>query len=68
MRGKANTTTIIDRGFRGIITHVPKAIAQAMQLNDGDKIEWIFLNGNIIVRKECNNHSGANHFKNQETN
>jgi AbrB family looped-hinge helix DNA binding protein len=33
-----------------IIT-IPKRIAEAMRLRPGDRIEWIFDRGDVIVRK-----------------
>ena len=33
------------------ITTIPKAIAQAMRLEKGSKLEWIFDRGDVIVRK-----------------
>ena len=33
------------------LTTVPRAIAEAMRLEKGSKIEWIFDRGDVIVRK-----------------
>lgn len=30
---------------------IPRAIAQAMRLKKGDKVEWIFDRGDVLVRK-----------------
>ena len=47
----ANTTKIgmTKNGQR--LTTVPRAIAEAMRLEKGSKIEWIFDRGDVIVRK-----------------
>ena len=33
------------------LTTVPRAIAEAMRLEKGSKLEWIFDRGDVIVRK-----------------
>jgi len=33
------------------LTTIPKGIAEAMRLKKGDKIEFIFDRGDVIVRK-----------------
>jgi bifunctional DNA-binding transcriptional regulator/antitoxin component of YhaV-PrlF toxin-antitoxin module len=47
----ANITTVgvAKNGQR--LTTVPRAIAEAMRLEKGSKIEWIFDRGDVVVRK-----------------
>ena len=33
------------------ITTIPKKIAEAMRLKKGDKIDWLFIMGDVVVRK-----------------
>lgn len=30
---------------------IPRAIAQAMRLKVGDSVEWLFVQGEVVVRK-----------------
>jgi len=47
----ANTTTIGQFKSGQMVTTIPRAIAQAIRLNKGDKVEWLFDRGDIVVRK-----------------
>lgn len=30
---------------------IPRAIAEAMRLKKGDTLEWIFVQGDVVIRK-----------------
>ena len=47
----SNTSTIGQSKNGQFLITFPKAIAQAMKMKKGDKIEWIFDKGDIIIRK-----------------
>ncbi len=47
----ANVTTIGLTKKGQFLTTFPRAIAEAMRLKKGDKIEFIFDKGDVIVRK-----------------
>ena len=47
----ANTSTIGLTKNGQFLTTIPKGIAQAIRLSKGDKIEFIFDKGDIILRK-----------------
>jgi len=48
----ANKTTIGVAKNGQFLTTFPKAIGEAIGLKKGDHIEWLFHQGDIIVRKQ----------------
>jgi len=48
----SNVTSVMELKNKQFILTIPKAIAQAMKLKKGDKVEWIFDKGDVIVRKQ----------------
>lgn len=47
----ANQTTVGMTKNKQFLITLPKGIAEAMRLKKGDKIEFIFDKGDVIVRK-----------------
>ena len=47
----ANVTTLGMTGKGQYICTLPKAIGESMRLKKGDKLEFIFDRGDIIIRK-----------------
>lgn len=47
----ANTTSINKFKNGQMVTTVPRAIAEALRLDKGSKLEWLFANGDIVIRK-----------------
>lgn len=47
----ANTTTVGMTENGQFLCTLPKGIAQAMRLSKGNKIEFIFDKGDVIIRK-----------------
>jgi len=47
-----NISTIEELNTGQKKTTIPKAIAGAMRLKGKDKIEWLFANGDVIIRKK----------------
>lgn len=33
------------------LTTIPKSMAEAMQLIKGDRIEWLFIHGDVVIRR-----------------
>lgn len=47
----SNITSVMELKNKQFIITIPKAIAQAIKLQKGSKVEWIFDKGDVIVRK-----------------
>src|SRR4030042_5118807 len=49
-RGRANTSFVMFFRNGQMMITLPRGIAEAMRLNKGDTIEWIFDRGDLIIR------------------
>lgn len=47
---KGNKSTVLVHKSGQIQTTIPRAIAQALGLRKSDKIEWVWIEGNMVVR------------------
>ena len=47
-----NVTKVMELKNKQFIITIPKAIAQAMRLEKGSGVEWLFDKGDTIVRKQ----------------
>lgn len=47
----ANQSKIQQMKNNQFLVTIPRAIAEAMRLKKGDNIEWMFVQGDVIVRK-----------------
>lgn len=47
----ANESKIQQMKNNQFLVTIPRAIAEAMRLKKGDSIEWIFSQGDVVVRK-----------------
>jgi len=47
-----NITSVMQLKNKQFIITIPNAIAGAMSIEKGNKIEWLFDKGDIIVRKK----------------
>ena len=47
----ANKVKVQQRGIESLSCTIPSSIAQAMRLKKGNEVEWLFINGEVCVRK-----------------
>lgn len=46
-----NVTKVMELKNKQFIITIPKAIAEAIKVEKGSKIEWLFDRGDLVVRK-----------------
>ncbi len=46
-----NETTVTKLNNDQYRTTIPKAIAGALRLKGKDKLEWLFINGELVIRR-----------------
>ena len=47
----ANKCRVQQMKNKQFLVTVPRAIGEAMNLRKGDEVEWLFVHGDIVVRK-----------------
>lgn len=47
----ANQSSVQQMKNKQFLITVPRAIAEAMRLKKGDNVEWLIVQGDVVVRK-----------------